>query len=141
MEKNKRYYEFEVPGNSFGDFDKKNIHPGEPGGHPANEKLYQYGIINHFLLNYPKYKKFAGRVRVTIIAQFKIPVNITQEEEKKMLEEKVSPLQRPDMDNISKRVLHSLKNFAYKDDSQVTELIVQKVYNKLDKIYIKVEEY
>lgn len=43
-------------------------------------------------------------------------------------------------DNIAKAILDSLNGLAYKDDSQVTELIVLKEYGTENKIYVELEE-
>lgn len=43
--------------------------------------------------------------------------------------------------NIIKIVLDAMNKFAFKDDTQVTKLEIEKKYSRTPKIYIKIEEY
>ena len=44
-------------------------------------------------------------------------------------------------DNIVKIVLDAMNKFAFKVDTQVTKLEIEKKYDKTPRIYIKIEEY
>ena len=58
-----------------------------------------------------------------------------------MLENNISPTKKPDIDNIVKVVLDSMNKFAFKDDTQITKLEVEKKYALEEKIHINIEEY
>ena len=58
-----------------------------------------------------------------------------------MIENNISPTKKPDIDNIVKIVLDSMNKFAFKDDTQITKLEVEKKYGLEEKVYIKIEEY
>ena len=58
-----------------------------------------------------------------------------------MLENKISPTKKPDIDNIVKVVLDALNKLAFIDDNRVTKIEVEKRYSKNPKVYIKIEEY
>ena len=58
-----------------------------------------------------------------------------------MLDNQISPTNKPDIDNIVKIVLDSMNRIAFKDDNQITKLEVEKKYGIEDKIQIKIEEY
>lgn len=47
---------------------------------------------------------------------------------------------KPDADNIAKAILDSLNGLAYKDDSQISLLLVQKDYGEENKIIVELEE-
>tara|TARA_R100000742_G_C4276226_1_gene97162 strand:- start:255 stop:713 length:459 start_codon:yes stop_codon:yes gene_type:complete len=47
---------------------------------------------------------------------------------------------RPDIDNYAKLVLDALNGVFYKDDGQVTTLVITKVYSTEPKTVIKIEE-
>ena len=47
----------------------------------------------------------------------------------------------PDIDNIIKIVLDAMNKFAFKDDTQVTKLEIEKKYAETPKIYLKIQEY
>ena len=53
-----------------------------------------------------------------------------------MLENKISPTKKPDIDNIIKIVLDALNKMAFRDDSQVTKIEVEKIYGPVEKIKV-----
>ena len=46
---------------------------------------------------------------------------------------------KPDCDNIAKAVLDALNGLAYKDDSQVTELTVRKLYAEEGSVGVRIK--
>ena len=58
-----------------------------------------------------------------------------------MLENKISPTKKPDIDNVVKIVLDAMNKFAFKDDTQITKIEVEKLYAAEEKLYVKIEEY
>ena len=46
----------------------------------------------------------------------------------------------PDTDNVAKAILDALNGLAYKDDKQVSKLIVDKQYGTENKIIVELEE-
>ena len=59
-----------------------------------------------------------------------------------MLENIVSPTKKPDIDNIVKVVLDAMNKFAFKDDTQIVKLEVEKLYsNSEEKLVIQIEEF
>jgi len=47
---------------------------------------------------------------------------------------------KPDVDNVAKSILDALNGLAYKDDNQVSKLIVDKQYGIENKIIVELEE-
>lgn len=92
-------------------------------------------------MSYPNFKQIENRIKVTIIAYFDIPKSTSKKKETGMLNQSISPTKKPDIDNITKIVLDSMNKFAFKDDTQVTKLEVEKKYATESKIYVKIEEY
>ena len=58
-----------------------------------------------------------------------------------MLKNTISPTKKPDIDNIVKIVLDAMNELAFKDDTQITKLEVEKIYGIEEKLQIKIEEY
>lgn len=134
-------YEFDVPGKVVGKGRPRlNTYSGIVYT-PTKTKDYETLIEQYFLLKYPKFKAFEGRVKVSIIAYFAIPKATKKSDINEMLDNNISPTKKPDIDNIVKVVLDSMNKFAFKDDNQITKLEVEKKYSIEDKIYIKIEEY
>ena len=53
-----------------------------------------------------------------------------------MLNNIISPTKKPDIDNIVKIVLDAMNKFAFKDDTQITKLEVEKIYGIEEKLQI-----
>ena len=134
-------YEFEVPGKVIGKGRPRlNSYTGVVYT-PTKTKDYESLVEQYFLLKYPRFKTLEGRIKVSIIAYFSIPKATKKSDINEMLDNNISPTKKPDIDNIVKAVLDSMNKFAFKDDSQITKLEVEKKYALEDKIYIKIEEY
>lgn len=68
------------------------------------------------------------------------PAESLSKKKKEELLFKVDYTKKPDADNIAKAILDSLNGLAYKDDSQVSALLVFKDYGKENKIIVELEE-
>ena len=58
-----------------------------------------------------------------------------------MLENKINPIKKPDIDNIVKIILDAMNEIAFKDDTQITKLNVEKKYSETESVFVKIEEY
>ena len=134
-------YEFEVPGKITGKARPRvNTITGRAYT-PNNTKDYEMLIKQYFKVKYPHYETLEGRIKVKIIAYFAIPKSINKEQRKEMLENNISPTKKPDIDNIIKIILDAMNKMAFKDDSQITKLEIEKVYEEEEKVYVKIESY
>lgn len=134
-------YEFEVPGTIKGKGRPRvNSYTGMIYT-PTTTKDYESLIEQYFILKYPKFKTLEGRLAVNIIATFNIPKSTKKADKEKMAENEISPIKKPDIDNIVKIILDAMNKFAFKDDTQITKLNVEKLYGEEEKIQIEIEEY
>ena len=108
---------------------------------PTKTKDYETLIEQYFLLKYPRFNKIESRVRVEIEACFSVPKTANIKEKEQMLSGNISPTKKPDIDNIAKIVLDALNQIAFKDDNQITQIIVNKKYADSDKLVVLIEEY
>lgn len=108
---------------------------------PNKTKEYETLIQQEFIVKYKKIEQIETRVLIEIIAHIKIPKNAKKGDREKMLLDEISPIKKPDIDNIAKVVLDSLNKFIIKDDTQVSKIIIEKKYSETEKLEIKVEEY
>ena len=108
---------------------------------PENTKDYELLIKQYFKIKYPRYVPLENRVCVKIIAQFKVPKATTKKDKELILEGKLSPTKKPDIDNIIKIILDALNKMAFKDDNQITKIEVEKIYGDEEKIFVKIDEY
>lgn len=134
-------YEFEVPGTIKGKGRPRvNSYTGMIYT-PTTTKDYESLIEQYFLLKYPRFKTLEGRLAVNITATFNIPKSTKKSDREKMLQNEISPTKKPDIDNIVKIILDAMNKFAFKDDTQITKLSVEKIYGEEEKVHIEIEEY
>lgn len=134
-------YEFEVPGKIVGKGRPRlNTYTGTVYT-PTRTKDYESLMQQYFLLKYPKYKPFEGRVKVEISASFEVPKAAKKADKELMLNNQLNPTKKPDIDNIVKIVLDAMNGIAFKDDIQITKLDVEKVYSTKESIQVKISEY
>ena len=79
---------------------------------------------------------FDKPLRAQLEVYHEIPKSTSKSRKGAMLLDRIYPTKKPDADNIAKIVLDSLNGIAYKDDSQVVELIVNKSYSKRGQPYV-----
>ena len=134
-------YEFEVIGNIIGKQRPRintytyNVYT------PTKTKDYEEYIQQNFKIKYPNHEILEGRISIEIVAFLEIPKNTSKKKAIEMLNGNISPTKKPDIDNIAKSILDALNKFVFKDDNQVTRLIVEKKYSEVEKVYVKIEEY
>ena len=134
-------YEFEVPAKIVGKGRPRlNSYTGQVYT-PTKTKDYESLVEQYFLLKYPRYKTIEGRVKVSITGYFEIPKSTSKVMKEQMMENKISPTKKPDIDNVVKIVLDAMNKFAFKDDTQITKIEVEKLYSDVEKLYVKIEEY
>lgn len=138
----KMIYEFEVPSKIIGKGRPRlNTYTGIVYT-PTKTKDYETLIEQYFVMKYPRYKTIEGRAKVSIKAFFEIPKSTTKVQKAGMMENKISPVKKPDIDNIVKVVLDSMNKFAFKDDTQIVKLEVEKIYTSdEEKLVIQIEEF
>jgi len=84
-------------------------------------------------------KTLSGAIRCEIQAHFQMPKSASKKKTAEMIAGEIRPQKKPDLDNICKAILDSLNGIAYKDDSQVVELIMSKHYAERPRVEIVLE--
>ncbi len=134
-------YVFEVPGEVVGkERPRVNMYTGRVYT-PNKTKDYEYLVQQYFKLKYPNYTMLIGRLKISIIAHLKIPKGTSKIKMQDMLENKISPTKKPDIDNIAKSILDAMNGFVFKDDNQVAKISIEKRFATEEKAEIIVEEY
>lgn len=75
-------------------------------------------------------------VSVEIIAFYEIPKNVSKKKRLEMESGRLRPTKKPDADNVAKVICDSLNGIAYRDDSQVAELTVRKLYGEIPRVEV-----
>lgn len=106
---------------------------------PQKTKNYEEMVRWSFISKYNVEKEASYEpFKATIMAIFKPPVRTSQKKLKELIGKPY--LKKPDTDNIAKAILDSLNGLVYKDDNQVTELIIKKEYGLENKVFVRLEE-
>nr|DAI77703.1 MAG TPA: Endodeoxyribonuclease RusA [Caudoviricetes sp.] len=127
---------------------------GEPQGKARPRAVRQSGIMRVYTPQKTKdYEReiamaymtqcngmFSGAVSVTICAYFRIPKSASRKKVLAMINDEIKPSKKPDADNIAKAVCDALNGIAYKDDSCVVQLNVEKFYAKEPYIRVYISE-
>lgn len=108
---------------------------------PGKTKSYEYLVRQLFLDKYPNFKPIEGRINITIWAYFEVPKSTSKKKELEMLSGEISPVKKPDWDNIGKIISDALNKFAFKDDAQIVDARVVKEYSKTPKVIVKISEF
>ena len=75
-----------------------------------------------------------------IYAYYSIPKSISRKKGMAMLEGKIRPTKKPDMDNVLKVVADSLNQVAYKDDTQIVDAQCRKFYSETPRIEVLIRQ-
>lgn len=78
--------------------------------------------------------------KVMITAYFKPAKSLSKKKKQELIDGEFGFLHKPDSDNVAKAILDSLNGLAYKDDSQVANLLIFKKYGEENKISVELEE-
>ncbi|MGF7145326.1 Holliday junction resolvase RusA-like endonuclease [Anaerotaenia torta] len=79
-------------------------------------------------------------LEVFIMACYEPPKSTSKKMREQMLSRAMHPTKKPDIDNIAKVVLDALNGVAYKDDTQVVQLTMSKVYSSMARVDVKIRE-
>lgn len=75
---------------------------------------------------------------MVITACYPIPKSTSKKNKDLMLENKIRPTKKPDLDNVAKVYQDALNSVIYHDDSQIVSLVVRKVYAEEPKVEVLV---
>lgn len=78
-------------------------------------------------------------LRFTMKVFQSIPKSTSKKKRLQMLEGKIRPTKKPDIDNILKSVFDSLNQVAFYDDTQIIEIQASKYYSDKSRIEITIE--
>lgn len=136
---------FEVPGNPVGKGRPRMCFRGGKTHAYTPQKTVEYEdlIRQYFMLKTRGVDLENSMLKpkcVTILACYKPPSTFSQVRLSAALNGTLSPVVKPDIDNVAKAVLDSLNNLAYKDDAQVVRLILEKQYAIEPCVVVSIED-
>ncbi len=107
---------------------------------PKRTSTFEEKVRNAFLEKYNIATEVSTKpFKAKIIAVFEPPQSLSKKKKEELLF-RIDYTKKPDADNIAKAILDALNGLAYKDDSQVSALLVLKDYGQENKILVELEE-
>jgi Holliday junction resolvase RusA-like endonuclease len=82
----------------------------------------------------------AGPLAVTVSAVLPVPASWSRRKTADALSGAVRPISRPDADNYLKSALDAVNGIVWRDDSQVVDCTVRKLYGADPRLVIEIEE-
>ncbi|EGT3757647.1 TPA: RusA family crossover junction endodeoxyribonuclease [Clostridioides difficile] len=83
---------------------------------------------------------FEGYIKMTLRCYY----SIAKSNSKKVKEQKINnvlrPSKKPDIDNVVKIIADSLNEIAYKDDTQIVEVVASKYYSDKPRVEVELED-
>lgn len=102
---------------------------------PPETKSYEKRVRDQYY-EQNGFRMLDGPLEVNITGVFAVSDSISKKRKKLMLEGKILHTKKPDCDNMAKIALDALNGIAYKDDSQIVKLTVNKEYGEDPKLRI-----
>ncbi len=105
---------------------------------PNPTRIAEAYIRSLFVAKYPHHVALDGPLEMTVLAFFAIPKSASRALRAQMILGGVYPTKRPDGDNILKLCEDALNGVAYKDDSQLVSVSIDKRYSENPHVEIKI---
>lgn len=136
---------FSVPGNPFGKQRPKFARHGKfVQTYTPKETLQHEKIIAQVYEDVAKGKKFEKKapLDIQITAYYPIPQSTSKKKRKEMLEHKIRPVVKPDLDNVAKLIYDALNGVAWHDDNAIVDTQIRKFYSENPRvdIFIQVDD-
>lgn len=130
--------------------------PGEPVGKGRPRVVRSGGAVRTYTpgktasyenLVKLEYERQAGRtmkdgpVVMDIVAWYGIPKSVSKRKREAMIGGAIRPTRKPDCDNVAKVIADALNGMAYRDDSQVVSLSVEKRFGDEPRVDVEIREW
>lgn len=97
---------------------------------PEKTMNYEVLVRELFAVNYPGFSPLEGSVVLELDAFLGIPKSASGKKRAGMEAGEIVPERCPDLDNILKTIMDALQGFAYRNNSQITEVRAGKRYSR-----------
>lgn len=134
-----KVYEFEIPGKPG-----SKARPRFGGnGHvytPKETSNYENRVVAFFREAYPDHIPTVTPIRMTIMAFYPIPTSWSKKKTKAAMAGEIFP-GKPDWDNVGKIISDALNEVAYKDDSQIYQCTIAKMYSDRPRVFVQITTF
>ena len=106
---------------------------------PEKTVEYENWVKTCYMLSNNK-DKLEGAIKAEIKVYMYIPKSTSKKKRQEMLEGKIRPTKKPDVDNICKIILDSLNKLAFDDDKQIVDCWIEKWYGEDPRVELVLSE-
>jgi len=132
---------FEVPGAPFGKERPKFARRGNYTMTYTPKKTLQHEkeVVAAYM-EIAKGRKFekGTPLDIRIIAYYPIPKSTSKKKQREMLEHRLRPTVKPDLDNVAKLVYDALNGVAWYDDNAIVDTQVRKFYSDMPRVDVSI---
>ncbi len=132
---------FEVPGAPFGKERPKFARRGNYTKTYTPKKTLQHEkeVVAAYM-EVAKGRKFekGTPLDIRIIAYYPIPKSTSKKKQREMLEHRLRPTVKPDLDNVAKLVYDALNGVAWYDDNAIVDTQVRKFYSDMPRVDVSI---
>lgn len=132
---------FEVPGAPFGKERPKFARRGNYTMTYTPKKTLQHEkeVVAAYM-EVAKGRKFekGTPLDIRIIAYYPIPKSTSKKKQREMLEHRLRPTVKPDLDNVAKLVYDALNGVAWHDDNAIVDTQVRKFYSDMPRVDVSI---
>lgn len=119
-----------VPWKSHSGYGRRSFNPRY-----KEREYYRWQISSQYNQSQP----LSGPLSMVYLYQMPIPLHTSKIRRLQMLNGKMFPIKRPDLDNLNKFLSDTLIGLVIEDDSQIVELKARKIYGEHPKTTINIE--
>lgn len=77
-------------------------------------------------------------LRMDILAYYRIPASASRKKREQMQDGTARPMKKPDWDNVGKIISDALNGLAYRDDVQIAECRITKLYDESPRVSVRI---
>lgn len=132
---------FVVPGTPFGKERPKFARRGQyVQAYTPKNTLQHEKMVAAVYEEQAKGRKFEPKtpLDIRIIAYYPIPKSTSKKKRREMLEHRIRPVVKPDLDNVAKLVYDALNGVAWHDDNAIVDTQVRKFYSENPRVDISI---
>lgn len=134
-----RLIKFSVYGTPFGKQRPKFARKGKfTIAYTQEETVLHEEKVKVCFLDIAKGKKFTQKqpLDIRIIAYYPIPKRVSKKRLNEMLEYRMRPVVKPDLDNVAKLICDALNGLAWHDDNAIVDMQVRKFYSTQPRVEV-----
>jgi len=98
---------------------------------PTHQRTQHEKQVEACFLEVARGRRFKEKepLDIRIIAYYPIPQSTSKKRHKEMLEHRIRPTVKPDLDNVAKLIYDALNGVAWHDDNAIVDTQVRKFYS------------